>query len=326
MGGRGVQVAQVREFAPVAYLMSPAMHTRDRNDQFVGAAHHDEASFSIGGRFVLHLVLAAVPLLAISAQVFGLFSMRSATALIVIPLAVLVILISVFAFRASDRIIVSGFLWGVVACIVYDAFRLDTVYMLGWWDDFIPRMGSWITGGEPGSWAGAVVGYGWRYIGDGGGIGITFFVLAVAFGLGRRTRTDAVLAAVAFAVFPVWTGLIATVAFAPRGQEMMFPLTVTTVTLSLIGHLIFGVVLGLGFWRARAVQHLWPWPPIGRETLSALATSTGRRRMRTAAALIPEQTRRRVSPGTYEEWQRELASRRTLHRRARRENRERATT
>ncbi len=306
--------------------MSPAMHTRDRNDQFVGAAHHDEASFSIGGRFVLHLVLAAVPLLAISAQVFGLFSMRSATALIVIPLAVLVILISVFAFRASDRIIVSGFLWGVVACVVYDAFRLDTVYMLGWWDDFIPRMGSWITGGEPGSWAGAVVGYGWRYIGDGGGIGITFFVLAVAFGLGRRTRTDAVLAAVAFAVFPVWTGLIATVAFAPRGQEMMFPLTVTTVTLSLIGHLIFGVVLGLGFWRARAVQHLWPWPPIGRETLSALATSTGRRRMRTAAALIPEQTRRRVSPGTYEEWQRELASRRTLHRRARRENRERATT
>lgn len=276
------------------------------------------------GRVVLHLVLAAVPLLAISAQVFGFMAMRTTAALIVIPLAVVAIMISVFAFRESDRIILSGLLWGIVACAVYDAFRLDTVYMLGWWGDFIPAMGSWITGGQPGSWEGALVGYLWRYVGDGGGIGITFFVLAVAFGLGHRSRTDVVLTAVAFAVFPVWTGLIATVALAPRGEEMMFPLTATTLTLSLVGHLIFGVVLGLGFWQARAVQARWPWRPIRPAGVIALFARSSDRTP-DVAGLIPEQRRRNVSPDTFEEWQRGLASRRTVNRRGRRGSRERAT-
>ena len=42
----------------------------------------------------------------------------------------------------------------------------------------------------------------------------------------------------------------------------MFPLTATTVSLSLIGHLIFGLVLGLGFWHSRGVGRYWPWPPL----------------------------------------------------------------
>ncbi|WP_254622647.1 hypothetical protein [Rhodococcus sp. W8901] len=43
----------------------------------------------------------------------------------------------------------------------------------------------------------------------------------------------------------------------------MFPLTPTTITLSLIGHLIFGLVLGLGFLRARGrLGRHWPWPPL----------------------------------------------------------------
>jgi len=208
----------------------------------------------------LHLALAAVPLLAISAQVFGVLEMRTALAWLVVPGVIVVAGLALFAPHPVDRILTAGLVWGVVGCMLYDLFRLDTVYVLGWWGDFIPSMGSWVSGGVPGAWDGAVVGYLWRYLGDGGGIGITFFAFAAAIGLERRSRRVVVLAAVAFAVFPVWAGLIGTVGLAPRGQEMMFPLTPVTVTLSLIGHLIFGVAMGLGFWRSRHVVSGWPWP------------------------------------------------------------------
>ncbi|MBN9738972.1 MULTISPECIES: hypothetical protein [unclassified Pseudonocardia] len=212
------------------------------------------------GRVALHVLLAALPLLAISAHVFDLVPMQLSAALLVVPLATAVAVLTLFDPHPADRIVAHGLAWGVVACAVYDVFRLDTVYMLGLWGDFIPTMGTWITG-RPGDTAGgAVVGYLWRYIGDGGGIGLTFFVVASACGLHRLSRARVVLAAVGFAVAPVWAGLVGTVALAPRGEELMFPLTPVTVSLSLVGHLIFGLVLGLGFWHSRAVQSHWPWP------------------------------------------------------------------
>ncbi|MEQ3549945.1 hypothetical protein WIS52_05640 [Pseudonocardia nematodicida] len=213
-------------------------------------------------RPALHVLLAALPLLAISAHVFGLVEMQISAAVAVIPLATVVLVLSVFAPHAADRVVLHGLVWGVLACGIYDVFRLDTVYMLGLWGDFIPTMGTWITGNPDGMVGGAVVGYLWRYIGDGGGIGITFFVVAAVCGLQRCSRRTVVLAAVGFGVFPVWSGLIATVGLAPQGQQLMFTLTPTTVLLSLIGHLIFGLVLGLGFWRSRAVLSSWPWAPL----------------------------------------------------------------
>ena len=216
------------------------------------------------GRFrvALHVLLAALPLLAISAHVFGLVPMQLSAALLVIPLATTLAVLTAFDPHPGDRVIVHGLAWGVLACATYDVFRLDTVYMLGLWGDFIPTMGTWIIGRPDDLAGGAVVGYLWRYIGDGGGIGLTFFVVASVFGLQRLSRAQVVLAAVGFAVAPVWAGLIGTVALAPRGEELMFPLTPITVTLSLVGHLIFGLVLGLGFWHSRGAQAHWPWAPL----------------------------------------------------------------
>jgi hypothetical protein len=313
-GGTG-RVAQIREIIPVAYLTSPPMSTHTVGQQLPVAA--PQAQVHAGSRMLLHLVLAAVPLLAISAQVFGFLPMRLAAALVITPLVLVIALLSLFAPHGSDRITLWGFLWGVVACVVYDVFRLDTVYLLGLWGDFIPTMGSWVTGGAPGNWDGAVVGYLWRYIGDGGGIGIAFFISAAAIGLGRCSRRAVVSTAVVFAVFPVWAGLIATVALAPRGEEMMFPLTATTLTLSLIGHLIFGLVLGLGFWRSRGVQDLWPWPPLraaSRNTAGPSATPGPDR----ASEVEHEPMTRGISRATYDEWERELVRRRSSLRRVRR--------
>ena len=105
----------------------------------------------------------------------------------------------------------------------------------------------------------------WRYIGDGGGLGVAFYLLAFAVGLDRWSRWPGkvVLAAAAFAVFPVWTGLVATVLLTSLdGGETLFHLRPDTLAITLVGHVIFGVVVGLGFMRGldRGVQ--WPWPSL----------------------------------------------------------------
>jgi len=251
-------------------------------------------------RIGLHLLLAALPLLAISAHVFGLITMQASAGMLVIPLATAVVALTVLAPHAGDRVVADGMLWGVVGCAVYDGFRLTTVHVFGWWADFIPVMGTWITGDPQDMTAGAVVGYLWRYIGDGGGIGITFFALASAVGLQRCSRRTAVLASVGFAVFPVWAGLIGTVALADRGQTMMFPLTWVTLTLSLVGHLIFGWILGLGFHRSRAVRESWPWEPLTGELAVARAALPAPRAPHTPP------TGQALDPDTWELWRRQL--------------------
>jgi len=213
-------------------------------------------------RVVFVLVLASTPILGISVDVFGLIPQCATSVVIVVLCAVLATLLT-FAPHRIDIIVGRGLIAGMVACIVYDAARLFAVHVLRLMGDFIPVMGSWVTG-EPDTAGSAVVGYIWRYIGDGGGLGVAFFVVAFAIGIDRWSNVKAVLAAVGFAVFPTWAGLIATVALAPRGEEMMFPLNPATITITLIGHLIFGLVLGLAFLKApRGGAHRdWPWPPL----------------------------------------------------------------
>lgn len=227
---------------------------------------HEGVSWRLGA----HLLLAALPLLAISAHVFGLVPMHLSAGLLVVPLLVVVTVATGFRPVPADRVLLRAAVIGAIATAVYDTIRLDTVYLLGWWGDFIPRIGAWIlhtddpiTGLVPNpGLIEVVVGYVWRYVGDGGGIGIWFFIVAAAIGLRERGPAITIAGAVTFAVAPVWAGLIATVAIAPRAGELMFPLTTRTLLLSLLGHLIFGVVLGLGVVRTEGVDKLWPWARI----------------------------------------------------------------
>jgi hypothetical protein len=213
-------------------------------------------------RVALVLVLASIPILGISVDVSGLVS-QSTTSIVVIVLTAVLGTLVVFAPHRIDMIVGRGLIAGMVACIVYDGARLFAVHVLGLMGDFIPVMGSFVTG-EPDTTGSAAVGYIWRYIGDAGGLGVAFFVVAFALGIDRWRSVYAVLASVAFAVFPTWAGLMATVALLPRGEEMMFPLNPATVTITLIGHLIFGFVLGLAFLKAPRGRERseWPWPPI----------------------------------------------------------------
>jgi hypothetical protein len=224
-------------------------------------------------RILLILLLSSMPILGISVDVFGLVSQSTTSVAVIVVTAVLATIMT-FAPHRIDTIVARGLIAGMVACIVYDGARLFAVHVLGLMGDFIPVMGSWVTG-EPDTVGSAAVGYVWRYLGDGGGLGVAFFVMAFVLGIDRWSSVRAVLAAVGFAVFPTWTGLIATVALAPRGQQMMFPLNTATITITLVGHLIFGLVLGLAFLKApRGEAHReWPYPPLNLRRKRAVASA-----------------------------------------------------
>jgi len=197
-------------------------------------------------RFCLYLVLASTPLLAISAEVFGVVSLRTVRSVFLLPLLGILAVLVVFKPNRIDRTAFAGFTWGLVACAGYDAFRLPSVYGFHLWGDFFGRIGGWATGTS----SDYLAGYLWRYLGDGAGIGVVVFILAAALGAASWPRRRAVGLTVAFAVCPVWAGLVLTDGLAPAGRAL-FPLNATTLVLSLAGHLVYGTVLGHGLWMSQ---------------------------------------------------------------------------
>jgi hypothetical protein len=174
---------------------------------------------------------------------------------LVILLPELVILTGMIVARPcpSDRILLAGLLWGLLACAAYDAFRLPSIYAAGWWQDFFGSVGGWATGTR----SNYLVGYLWRYAGDGGGISVVFFALATTLGVETWLRRHTIALAVAYAICPVWMGLVMTDWLAAPSHRL-FPLTLSTIILSLVGHLIYGSVLGFGYWKSRHLAAAWP--------------------------------------------------------------------
>src|SRR5579859_1255492 len=197
-------------------------------------------------RFGLYLVVASTPSLAISGEVFGVVSLRTVSAVVLFPVLAILAVLVIVKPAGIDRTARAGFAWGVAACAGYDLFRLPAVYVFHLWGDFFGRIGGWATG----TGSDYLAGYLWRYLGDGAGIGVVVFILATAIGVSSWPRRRVIGSTVAFAVFPVWTGLMVTDALAPHGRAL-FPLDATTLVLSLVGHLIFGAILGYGLWASQ---------------------------------------------------------------------------
>ena len=194
-------------------------------------------------RFGLYLVLASTPLLAISGEVFGIVSLRAVSTLFLFPLLGILAVVVIVKPAGIDRTALAGFAWGVAACAGYDLFRLPNVYVFHLWGDFFGRIGGWATGTS----SNYLTGYLWRYLGDGAGIGVVVFLQAAVIGVSSWPRRRVVGYTVAFAVCPVWAGLVLTDWLAPAGRAL-FPLNATTLALSLAGHLIYGAILGYGLW------------------------------------------------------------------------------
>jgi len=180
------------------------------------------------------------PIAALCLTIFGLWSLRLATLALILPAIVVVAMVARRA-PAEGKLALVGFLNGIVAVLSYDAFRLWFVWQ-GWWGDFIPKIGGWLLGSHHPD---VLIGYTWRYVGNGGGMGMTCVLLyALAFRGRRSTLFRSMVFCAGFGVV-IWVCLILTLLASDRGQSMLFYITPLTLLLSLIGHLIYGACIGI---------------------------------------------------------------------------------
>jgi hypothetical protein len=162
---------------------------------------------------------------------------------------------------------------GLIAVFLYDCMRVPFI-IAGVWGDFIPKINMWLFNTPQPNW---VVGYIWRYLGDGGFMGMAFMVGYCVL----KPRVDSRIAGVGFGL-AIWLCLVGTLVLAPHGQEMLFKLTLTTLSLSLLGHLIYGAAIGIlipyvcretltgaepGKMANDLSQDVWERPVDGEETL-----------------------------------------------------------
>ncbi len=175
------------------------------------------------------LTLAAAgfaPVTSIAAGAFG-ADLRSVAIWVLLPL------LSATALVLSRRPLVAALvpaalLAGAIATLLYDAYRFGFLGVGLMHEDPIPHIGVALHL-QP-HW---VFGYLWRYLGNGGGLAVAF----VALGL------SGVRAGVLYGLF-VCSGLLVTLVASPYGEQLLWPLTTTTLVMAVGGHVIYGAGLG----------------------------------------------------------------------------------
>ena len=175
------------------------------------------------------------PITALAVAIFGLLPLPVNTLLIVLPATVLGIGLAL-RFPTYGKLALKGLLLGLIAVFLYDCMRYPFI-IAGVWGDFIPKINMWLFKTSQPNW---MVGYLWRYLGDGGFMGMAFTVGYCAL----KPRVDSRIAGLGFGV-AIWLCLIGTLVLAPHGQEMLFRVTAITLSLSLLGHLIYGAAIGI---------------------------------------------------------------------------------
>jgi hypothetical protein len=146
----------------------------------------------------------------------------------------------------------------MVATFLYDCTRFPCL-ALGVWNDFIPNIGKLLLNCPECS---PLVGYIYRYLGDGGGMGLAFFMVAPWV----AGRCDVKKAAVVYGIL-VWGCLMVTLAGSPEPEKLLFKLTPFTFTMSLIGHLVYGGILGLEIARSETSRANRRLAHVGRGTI-----------------------------------------------------------
>jgi Family of unknown function (DUF6789) len=184
---------------------------------------------------VAYFVIGFSPITALAIAIIGVLPLSVTTLLIVLPATLVGVGLAVW-FPAYGKLALKGLMIGLIAVFLYDCMRVPFI-IAGIWGDFIPKINMWLFNTSQPNW---VVGYIWRYLGDGGFMGMAFTVSYCTL----KPRVDARIAGVGFGL-AIWMCLLGTLVLAPHGQEMLFKLTLTTVSLSLLGHLIYGITLGM---------------------------------------------------------------------------------
>jgi hypothetical protein len=185
-----------------------------------------------------YAAIGFTPIGALALTIAGLWTLSVGALILVAPAALFAIVLGVRSPR-QGRYALEGLAAGFLAVLVYDAVRW-TFVGLGWWGDFIPNIGGWLNGtGQP-DW---LLGYAFRWLGDGGGMGLAFMVMARTL-LRRPAGGAAVMLGIAYGL-AIWICLLITLIVSPEGQTLLFPLSAVTLALSWVGHVVYGAVLGV---------------------------------------------------------------------------------
>ena len=184
---------------------------------------------------VAYFAIGFSPITALAIAIIGILPLSVSTLLIVLPATLLGIGLALW-FPVYGKLALKGLMIGLIAVFLYDCMRMPFI-LAGIWGDFIPKINMLLFNTSQPDW---IVGYIWRYVGDGGYMGMAFTVAYCVL----KPRVDSRIAGVGFGL-AIWVCLLGTLVLVPHGQEMLFKLTLTTLSLSLLGHLIYGMTLGM---------------------------------------------------------------------------------
>lgn len=167
--------------------------------------------------------------------IIGILPLSTLALIIVWPSVVLGIVLACL-FPRYGKLALKGLVIGPIAVFLYDCMRVPFI-IAGVWGDFIPKISMWLLNTSQPNW---IIGYIWRYLGDGGFMGMAFTTAYCTL----KPRVDSRIAALGFGI-AIWLCLLLTIILAPHGEAMLFKLTPTTFSLSLLGHIIYGASIGL---------------------------------------------------------------------------------
>lgn len=198
----------------------------------------DRGRLLAGGLFV---VLGMSPITALALSLIEVVPLYYGASFGVLPLLLVAGGVGV-RVPSVGRAAVQGGLIGLLAVFFYDCTRVSAL-LLGGWPDFIPTIATHLWPGAEPNW---MVGYAWRYLGNGGGMGLAF---TVAYRM-AAPRENVYPLALGYGV-AIWGCLLATLFLMPD-EAMLFELTPLTLVVSLLGHVVYGGSLALGLRAAGA--------------------------------------------------------------------------
>ena len=235
-GPRGRQEAPV---APAKPLSRTARRAAAEDAKLLAAIRVLLSNPSLFPR-VFYLAFGFFAITSLGAALAGLVPLPYLFRFAVIPAYAIMALIGL-CYPAWGKRALLGLLAGIIATGVYDILRIGLMFA-GLWGDPIPSIGRLATGDPNIGW---YWGYVWRFVGNGGGMGIAFAMLpwrGVKLGIAYGTT--------------VCLGLVAILYYFPVAQVHFFALTPPTAAGGMAGHWVYGAVLG---W----LTARW-LPPVGR--------------------------------------------------------------
>lgn len=184
----------------------------------------------------LYVVVGLAPITALALSLIRLVPLHDGFQWGVLPL-LLIGGLAGLQYPSLGRLATKGLLIGLLAVFLYDCTRVPFI-LTGAWSDFIPSIATHLWPDAPPNW---VVGYTWRYFGNGGGMGVTFVMVHRFFAPRSNTWTLALTYGVG-----IWLCLLVTLLLIPTDARPLFALTPITLSMSFVGHVVYGGSLALG--------------------------------------------------------------------------------